>query len=185
MTIFIKPFDKVITPSLIGRVKGGSALFLLLFTFLSCDTNNCLLETKVQCVYGFYASARSDDGAFAAGEAISVADTITITAMGINTVLANRLVNQSGVKLPVSYYGDVDSLLFTFNATDGTGYDTLYISKRNIAHLDDPSCPAHMWHNITSVHSTHNLIDTVLVSESNINYDGLENLQIYFRTAQE
>lgn len=156
-----------------------------IFNLISCDTYNCLLETKVQCVYGFYASAREGEGAFVPGGSVSVGDTITITALGIDTVLANRLVNQSGVKLPVSYYGDVDSLLFTFNASDGIGYDTVYVRKTNTAHLDDPSCPAHMWHRITEARSTHNLIDSVLINEPNINYDGLENLQIYFRMAQE
>lgn len=178
-------FTKVITPSLTGKVRGGSVLLFLLFNLISCDTYNCLLETNVACTYGFYATQRDDSGALVTGAAVAVGDTLTITALGIDTVLANRLVGQSGVSLPVSYYGDVDSLLFTFSGDDGIGRDTLYLHKENTAHLDDPSCPAHMWHRITAVHTTHHLIDTVLITEPQINYDGLENLQIYFRTAQE
>ena len=68
------------------------------FTFNSCDTFNCLLDTKVECGYGFYAE----------GASIAVSDTLTVTALGIGSVLVNRQVNKSSVTLPVSYYGDVD-----------------------------------------------------------------------------
>lgn len=145
------------------------------FNFISCDTFNCLLDTKVQCVYGFYSE----------GASIMVSDTLTVTALGVNTVLVNRSVNQNGLQLPVSYYGDVDSLEFKIKGPDGEGCDTVYMVKRNIAHMEDVSCPAHMWHTITQVYSTHHLIDSVYINHSDINYDGLENLQIYFRTAQE
>ena len=145
------------------------------FNLMSCDTYNCLLETKVQCVYGFYTS----EGTLAIG------DTLTITALDVDAVLANRLVNASGVKLPVSYYNDADTLEFLFQGEDGEGRDTLYIEKQNIAHLDDVSCPAHMWHHITRVYTTHHLIDSVIISEPNINYDGKENLQIYFRIDED
>ena len=169
------------------KTKGLYAVLFvaILFCHVSCNTYNCQLETKVNCVYGFYASAREGDGNFVAGSAITVGDTITITAMGINTVLANKLVNKSDASVAVSYYGDVDSLLFTFGDEDFTGYDTVYVYKENIAHLDDPSCPAHMWHRITEVRSTRHLLDTVLISNPDINYNGLENLQLYFRIAEE
>jgi len=139
----------------------------------------------VQCVYGFYASGRQSGGEFEPGSSMAIGDTLTITALGVNAVFVNRLINQNGVKLPVSYYGEVDSLEFKFKGDDGEGRDTVYIAKQNIAHLDDVSCPAHMWHHITHVFSTHHLIDSVLISEPEINYEGNENLQIYFRTAQE
>lgn len=170
-----KNTSRSLSPSLKGGARGVVFLFLLIFNLASCDTYNCLLETKVQYVYGFYAP----------GGSIAIHDTLTITALDINIVLANRLVDASQVKLPVSYYNDADTLEFLFQGEDGEGSDTLYIEKKNIAHLDDVSCPAHMWHYITHVYSTHHLIDTVLISEPNINYDGKENLQIYFRTDQE
>ena len=168
-------FTEVITLSLTRGAWGCIFLLFFFFNLTSCDTYNCLLETKVQYVYGFYNS----------GGSIAIHDTLTITALDINTVLANRLVDASQVKLPVSYYNDADTLEFLIQGEDGEGSDTLYIEKKNIAHLDDVSCPAHMWHYITRVYSTHHLIDTVLISEPNINYDGKENLQIYFRTDQE
>ena len=158
-----------------GRGWGWVFLCLLIFNLASCDTFNCLLDTKVECGYGFYAE----------GTSIAVSDTLTVTALGIDSVLVNRQVNKSSLKLPVSYYGDVDSLEFKIQGPDGEARDTVYMAKRNIGHIEDVSCPAHMWHTITSVYSTHHLIDSVYINNADINYDGLENLQIYFRTAEE
>ena len=158
---------------------------LQVFSLMSCETYNCILDTSVNCVYGFYASGRTAGGDFVAGSSINVADTMTISILGDSIVLANKIVGQNGVSVPMSYYGDTDSLLLSITGEDGTGYDTIYVSKDNIIHLEDPSCPAHVWHTITNVNSTHHLIDTLLIKDVNINYDGLENLQIYFRVAEE
>ena len=153
---------------------------------LACDNVSCPLNNTVECVYGFYASTRTAGGPFVAGNAVSVADTLTVTALGADSVLINRLYNKSGMKLPVSFYAEMDSIMLTFKDTLGqVARDTIYVSKTNQAHLDDPSCPLHMWHTVTAVSSSHNLIDSILINHPEINYDGLENLQIYFRTAAE
>ena len=157
---------------------------LPLFLLLSCENVSCPLETTVESVYGFYASDRDADGVFYPGSAIAIADTLTITDISLGSVLVNRLVGQSSVKMPVSYYAEADSFEFCF--TDTTGrfvYDAIYISKYSHPHWDDPSCPVKMWHEITGVTSTHHVIDTIIISNPYVNYEGKENLQIYFRTS--
>lgn len=154
--------------------------------FAACNDVSCPLNNTVASVYGFYATARTDDGAFVGGAAVTVNDTITITALGPDTVLANKLVGAGGAILPVSFYGDVDTLQFAFVDKAGrTAADTLWVSKKNTHHSDDPSCPVHLWHSILGVRSTHHLIDTVVVSNAQVNYDGLENLQVYFFTSTD
>jgi hypothetical protein len=165
---------------LLGKV--WVAVLCLLLT--SCDNVSCPLNNKVECVYGFYATNQTAEEPFANGKAVSVGDTITITALGPDTILANKLVNQSGVNLPVSFYGDVDVLQFKFtDLNDLSAYDTIWVEKKNQHHWDDPSCAVHVWHTLTAVHSTHHLIDSVLIKNREINYDGLENIQIFFRTS--
>ena len=150
----------------------------------SCNDVSCPLNNTVASIYGFYASARVDGGEFVAGSAVSIQDTLTIKALGPDTVLVNRLVGKGTVNLPVSFYQDVDVLEFEFTDKQScVGADTLWISKKNTHHFDDPSCPIHMWHTILNVRSTHHLIDTVLINNAEVNYDGLENLQIYFFTS--
>ena len=150
---------------------------------VSCESVTCPLNNTVESVYGFYATERDADGSFIGGGAISIGDTLTITAAGTDTTLINRIYNTSTVSLPVSYYGDVDTLLFSFTDTAGTvTLDTVWVKKLNAYHFDDPSCPIHMFHEVQSVGSTHLLIDTIIVVDKHINYDGFENFQIYFFT---
>ncbi len=156
-----------------------------IFSLISCDNFSCPLNNTVESVYGFYAAEYDADGQLA-GRAVNVGDTITITALGPDSVLANKLIGKSSVSLPVSYYGDEDVLQFCYTDQERRiAYDTVWVAKRNQHHWDDPSCAVHIWHTITAVRSTHNLIDTLVISNPEVNYDGLENIQIYFRISQD
>lgn len=151
----------------------------------ACNDVSCPLNNTVASVYGFYASARTDEGGFEPGDPITIGDTLTIKALGPDTVLANRLIGKGNVNLPVSFYQDVDVLQFAFYDKNGfKAADTLWISKKNTHHFDDPSCAIHMWHTILGVRSTHHLIDSVIINDPSVNYDGNENFQIYFFTAK-
>lgn len=166
------------------------ALFLLSFVGVglvtSCEQVSCPLNNTVESKYGFYASARTADGVFAEGPAVTVADSLSVCILGTDSVLINRQYNISGVALPVSFYGQTDALQFSFKDQQGAvGRDTLWIHKQSHPHFDDPSCPVHVWHVVTAVESTHHLIDTILINHAEINYDGLENFQIYFFTSDD
>ena len=160
--------------------------FCLLFS--SCESVNCPLNNIVESEWSFYASERDADGTFLGGGAVAVGDTLTVRALSYNleagdTVLLNRAVGKSGMSLPVSFYSDVDTLVF--NITDSNGLsaeDTVWVSKHNKVHFDDPSCPVKMFHEVQAVRSTHQFIDTIVVVNAAVNYDGLENFQIYFYT---
>ena len=152
----------------------------------ACETVNCPLENKVESVYGFYASERTSAGEFQPGSAVALADTLTVTALGADSVLVNRVTNKNGLALPMSFYGDIDSILLTVKDTTGAiARDTLWIDKTNEYHWDDPSCPVHIFHEITSVRHTRNIIDTVIVATPFVNYEERENFQIFFRTAPQ
>ena len=154
-----------------------------IFLFLSCESVTCPLNNTVESKYGFYAAQYDSKGELVTGTAIAIGDTLTVTLLGIDSVILNRLVNKGEMKLPVSFYLNEDTIELAFTDTlSRTGRDTIWVTKTNRHHWDDPSCPVHMWHEVTAVRSSHNLIDTVLVTNPDINYDGLENFQIYFRT---
>lgn len=168
--------------------RTGLLLCLLLF-FSACDDISCPLESTVECHIGFYAEAEPDgEGNMIPGAKIGIGDTLTILAVRENmedTVLANRLLGKSEVALPVSYYAAEDVIIMAFTDTlSRTARDTLWYQKDNIAHWDDPGCPLHHWHSITSLRFTRHLIDTVFINNSSINYGSQENFQICFRTGK-
>ena len=101
---------------------------------VACENVTCSIENTVESVYTFYASARTD-GVFFPGDAISIGDTMTVKILGPDSIIANRLVRQKGIKLPVSFYGAVDSLLFELTDTASRiGRDTLYVFKQSSPH---------------------------------------------------
>ncbi len=87
------------------------------------------------------------------------------------------------MSLPVSFYAPADTIILTFTDTlSRQATDTIWMEKTSTPHFDDPSCPIHMWHTISAVSSTHSLIDSIVILNTAINYDGLENIQIRFIT---
>ena len=170
---------------LLPSIAGGVMACVLGVALCACESVSCPLNNTVESVYGFYAALYDDNGQLVKDQGISIGDTLNVTLLGPDSIIANRVTNQSGVNLPVSFYEDTDVIEFALTDTlSRVGRDTLWINKRNTHHWDDPSCPVHMWHQVLDVRSTHHLIDTVLVTNPQINYDGLENFQIYFRIAE-
>ncbi len=169
----------------LSRKGWGWAFPLLLAVILiGCESVSCPLNNTVVCRYGFYAASSGNGGL----SSISVADSITVTAMGTDTTLINRQYNQSSLELPMSFYAPADTLIWTFTSPDTTlishilGRDTIVVCKTNRHHFDDPSCPVHIFHHIDSIAYTHNLIDSIIVATPDVNYDEIENIQIIFRT---
>ena len=173
----------------VARKLRTAAILLTLFGAIAgpaaCESVSCPLNNTVESVYGFYASIYDDEGQLQTGTAVGVGDTLTVTLLGADSVILNRLTGSSGMRLPVSYYEEEDAIELAFTDTLlRTARDTIWIQKRSIHHWDDPSCPVHLWHQVRGVRSSHHLIDTVLVSNPTINYDDVENFQIYFFTGE-
>ena len=143
----------------------------------ACETTDCPLNNIVYSTYGFYAIMEEGE------TQVSLLDTLTITAAGTDSILLNRMVNASGVELPVSYSAAVDTLIFHFtDSVSRIRRDTIWIEKENIPHFESPTCPASMFHHVTAVRCTHRLIDSVQIVNPNINYNVSENFKIYFRS---
>lgn len=151
---------------------GGS-----LATAVSCDSTSCPLNNTVYSTYGFYAIMNGNE------EAVQIQDTLTVKASGTDSILINRLTGQNKIELPVSYNAPTDTLCFEFINTNGLSRtDTIWLDKENYPHYESPECPASMFHVVTSIRYTRNLIDSVLVVNPNLNYNASENFKIYFRS---
>lgn len=150
----------------------------------SCTSNDCPLNNTVHLICGFY---NSEDGS-----EIDIADTLTVTAR--DSIILNRALGASIVSLPMSYSGETDTLVFTYSPADNaiSFCDTIMVSKTNQAHFISLECGTNVFHTITAVtHSsgisdaTHRYaIDSIAVSNPNVNFDGQENLKIYYTVVQ-
>lgn len=142
-----------------------SAVLLL----VACDSYDCTLYNYV----GMY-------GAFdREGTAVQISDTLTITSGKAGPVLLNRSINTASLKLPLSYWQDEDTLVFSVK---GNGYllvDTVWVKKSNQVHYESPDCPTTLFHTIQEVRNTHEFIKSITVIRSSVNYETTTNLQIH------
>ena len=151
----------------LGAIAVGAA------ALAACDSIDCTLYNSVDMFCNLYQD----------GKPASLADTLTITAAGTDSVLLNRKVGAYKFQLPLSYYGDTDSIVLTVRGKDYEVADTIFVTKTNMVHFESPDCPATMFHKITSVSCTHEFIQAVVLVSEDINYARTENIQIHLHPA--
>lgn len=146
-------------------------LVSLLFTLIACETVDCTLENTVACRYGLY----TEEGA------VSLNDTLSVYICG-GDVMLNQETGASGAALPMSYWQDVDTLLFVVAGERYIIEDTVFVEKTNTPHFESPDCPSKMFHEITSVRCSHNYMDSVVLVQPLVNYYEVENIRIYLHS---
>lgn len=100
---------------------------------------------------------------------------------GKDTLLLNRF-SASSFSLPVSYSNPEDTMLLLVNSKDKVlTLDTLFLKKDDIPHFESVDCPAHFFHRITGVRTTHYRLDSVTIANPNVNYDqSYTHLRLYY-----
>ena len=139
----------------------------------ACDSIDCSLDNQVLCRMAFY------DGQ---GKAVTLADTLTITAQGTDSILWNRGISTSQVELSLSYYQAADTLLLTVTGKDYEMSDRIIIEKENYEHFESLDCPVKMMHRIQRATATNYFIDSVVVVNPEVVYSNGENIKIYVHT---
>ena len=73
--------------------------------------------------------------------------------------------------LPISYTQPEDVLIMYVRNAKGENQDTVRIKKENMPHFESVDCQASYFHTITDVSATHNIIDSIVINNPNVNYD--------------
>lgn len=151
--------------------------FIILISLVSaCSSIDCPLQNTVYTVYKLKSSA---------GAADTLTDTLTISTQksdGTDSVLINKDINISSFSLPVSYTNDKDVLIFQLADSTASTTDTVTVSKTNSPHFESIDCSPSYFHTITSVNCSHHAIDSIVINNSNVNYDDTkETFHIYFK----
>lgn len=101
-------------------------------------------------------------------------DTLSVYTIvnGADTALYTNGVAVTAVSLPMSYGSDADSYIFAFTPKDGaTVADTVTVAKTNTPHFESVDCSPQFWHEIQSVTTTHNVIDSIIINSTHVNND--------------
>ena len=146
----------------------------LITSMMACSGEDCPINNTVAGKMVFYNHL---------GDPVAINGTLSISVVRPqgDSIVLNLKSNASDVTIPLSYAYDTDTLIFDYNG--GMAYDTLYISHTNTPTLVSVSCGTAMFHSLTTVRSTHHVIDTLIIKSPEVNYDERENIQVIYHTA--
>lgn len=159
-----------------------AGVVLLVWALAGCNGSDCPLGNVVRMHALVYDSET--------GETTSIADTLTVTALPLDTVLLSGSVETSTLSLPLSNTEETDVLLLTWTTSAGEVTDTLRVTKTNQAHFENLDCSASVFHELTSVSISERTptvdfptaIDSVVITDPEVNYDTGENIRFYITT---
>lgn len=169
-------------PSLLHHILRCLSVLCLGAICAACSNIDCPLDNVVELNCHLYTAEDRT--------ALTLSDTLSITACGTDSVLLNRAEGIKSFALPLGYTSKEDTLLLHFSNANGKhATDTLWIAHDNLPHFENLDCPASIFHQIRSVKWTsHTLgimpltIDSVAVVRPLVNYDANENLRIFLRS---
>lgn len=187
----------------------GVATLLL----VGCYSNNCPVENMVTCNYGFYDSegtAISYNDTITVTtlkpgyktvytyrklgnitvtkdypdeELVNQGYTESTTQQRKDTILVNKLFGASSMKVPMSYFNEMDTLILSYKSI--TLKDTIKIQHIGYPNVELPECGTYRFHTLQQVTATDAAIDHIEINDSKVNYDGRTNIKIYFNGVVE
>lgn len=177
-------------------------------SLISCISNNCPLNNIVTCNYYFYDSEGNSIkfGDYLTvktllpgfkkqyeykklGEKTYVSDTPLpsyvengyteiVYDVRKDTILVNKSNNRSSISVPMSYSNSADTLVFQYESI--LYCDTLIIEHSSRPYVEMPECGSYMFHNLKNISCTEAGIYKVELSNRTVNFEGNENVKIYF-----
>ena len=152
------------------------AIALLTLTIASCENGtDCNINNISYNRIQLYGTNILED---TLSQKYSYPDTLTVKLIinGNDSIIVNKLVGASELQLPVSYTHECDTLVFEYS---GNLEDTLYVEHSNIPFFISTDCGMAMYHHVTGLRHTNNLIDSAAINEPLIDFDWHENIKLY------
>lgn len=162
---------KILVGSLLLSMPGG------------CTNIDCPLDNRVVMTLGFMASSTQ--------KTLALTDTLSVYGLknGSEQLLFNKGIAITTMTLPLNHAADKDTLLFTFANGSVKDTDTLIVHHSRQIHFESLDCPASTFHTIRSLEwkprntsSSLLSIDSVTISNPNVQYEDVENLKVYLRS---
>lgn len=162
-------------------------------TLAACTSIDCPVKNTVYTVYGLKkADGTTDtlntDTLWVWSQRVDGTDTVITTHREDNIELNCYYGPKATTfQLPISYTQPEDVLYLLIRDANKDEYvDTIRIKKDNFPHFESVDCQASYFHTITSVMTTHNIIDSLVIKNPNVNYDATNpHFYIYFKSKTE
>lgn len=189
----------------------GIVIVLSLLLTIACSTATCPMDTVVTCNYDFYDADGTTSLLFDTltvtiakpttfyiytkeGKKDSVSRTRivalvdsgyteTVKKLKVDTTLVNSLANGGDMRVPMSFYASVDTLVLHYKKI--LLPDTMYVFHEGYTHVETPECGSYRFHNLKEIRTTDRCIDRVEIINPKVNYEKEYNVRIYFNTLPE
>lgn len=190
------------------RMAALTALVAATAAMAACYSNNCPLDNSVTCQYGFYDSEgtaikygdtitvstlmpgmktvytyrkignRTVTKDYQDSSLVKQGYTEEIAQQRKDTVLINNIYGAASISLPMSYYRDRDTLIVSYRNV--VVKDTIWVTHRSFPYVELPECGTYRFHTLSRIESTNAAIDHIEISNPNVDYEGNENVKVYF-----
>lgn len=147
-------------------------------TYACSDVNDCSLSGRSM----MYCNLYKISGTSVVKDTI---DTLTVTALGTDSVLINMQTKVNNFMLPLRYTVDSTVFVFHYAPKSRPAYtDTVCVRHKNTPYFVSMDCGYTVTQIIKSIrYKKTSRIDSIAVANTNPNTDGTENLKIFIRTA--
>jgi hypothetical protein len=105
-------------------------------------------------------------------------DSLTVTAVGTDSVIINKENDVSNIELPLRWTADSTELIFHY--ANSSVFDTLKVMHSNTQTFISMDCGYSMEQSISKVTYTKHVIDSVALTYKTANSDAVQNLKIFY-----
>lgn len=139
---------------------------------VSCaEEPDCSLTSRASLRGVFY--TLSDDNKPVVGSI----PTLTITALGTDSILLNKGTSVKDAYLYLQYTADTTAIVLHF---DEAWKDTIVFGHTNTPYFVSLECGYEMQQVVTKCSYTRHFIDSIYIKDHNANKDGKESLQLFY-----
>ena len=150
------------------------ALLALTLSWASCDNGyDCDLNNISHNNITFYTLADGQEVPYTEYSPL----TVSLMVNGKDSIMVNHITEAAGVSLPMSYAQETDTVVFHY---DDTTCDSLYVTHINKPFYQSMECGLLMFHQIEKIRSTNVWIENAAIINNTVNFNGHENIRIYF-----
>ena len=154
----------------IGVLLATAAMIIV----AGCDNGyDCALNNISYNNMGFYTIADNSEAEYAFPAPL----TVSLMVNGKDSVVVNHITEAGEVSLPMSYTQNTDTVVFHY---EDALTDSIYISHSNIPYYQSMECGTLMFHKLEDVKHTNVWIEATEIINKNVNFEGHENIKIYF-----
>lgn len=105
-------------------------------------------------------------------------DSLTITALGTDSVIINNQKKVRDIILPLRYAKNVTALVFHYSKTQR---DTILIHHTNIPYFVSMDCGYQMKQTIDSISFSRHALDSINIKNSEAGIYGKENIKLFYK----